>query len=196
MIIYLHGFNSAYDPTSEKIKSLEKIENVVGITYDTFADFSETYSDLSERVREIVVANRVEQTTLVGTSLGGYYTSLIGTRFGLPSVLINPAIDPSKSLRRYLGNVENNRKTGISGCLSESVVSSYRPLVPEEITNPTLVLLSANDPILSAEETTALFVGHTNSAVHKFDSDSHRFDKTDDALELISQFIVLTQTTY
>ncbi|MBX9834625.1 MAG: esterase [Burkholderiaceae bacterium] len=40
---------------------------------------------------------------VVGSSLGGYYASWVAQQTGCPSVLLNPATDPARSLERHIG---------------------------------------------------------------------------------------------
>ena len=46
-------------------------------------------------------------TTLVGSSLGGYYSTWLAERYGVRAVLVNPAITPHEGLRAYLGPQKN-----------------------------------------------------------------------------------------
>ncbi|WP_323846668.1 YqiA/YcfP family alpha/beta fold hydrolase [Microbulbifer magnicolonia] len=42
---------------------------------------------------------------LVGSSMGGFWSSYLAERYGLPAVLVNPAVHPSRFMPSYLGQV-------------------------------------------------------------------------------------------
>lgn len=44
----------------------------------------------------------LRQTLLMGSSLGGYFTTLVSNHTGCPAVLLNPSTQPHKSLQRFL----------------------------------------------------------------------------------------------
>jgi uncharacterized protein len=45
-------------------------------------------------------------TAVVGSSLGGFYASVVAERIGCPAVLLNPAVDPAKDLSRHIGETK------------------------------------------------------------------------------------------
>src|SRR4051812_24599052 len=40
---------------------------------------------------------------LMGSSLGGFYATVMAERLGCPAVLLNPAVDPARDLANYIG---------------------------------------------------------------------------------------------
>jgi predicted esterase YcpF (UPF0227 family) len=65
--IYLHGFNSAFDPEASKVKTLSSLGEVIGITYDTYVSYDEIFSYITSQVP----SDRSDEVIFVGTSLGG-----------------------------------------------------------------------------------------------------------------------------
>jgi hypothetical protein len=57
--------------------------------------------------------------TLVGSSLGGFYATCLTEKFGVRSILVNPAITPHEGLRAYLGP-QKNIYTGEEYVLTEA----------------------------------------------------------------------------
>ncbi len=55
---------------------------------------------------------------LMGTSLGGFWARKLGHELGKPWIALNPAVQPSQSLRRYLGT---NTRFDTSGACDWSV---------------------------------------------------------------------------
>ena len=44
-------------------------------------------------------------TGVIGSSLGGFYATAVAEHSGCHAVLLNPAIDPARDLRRYIGEI-------------------------------------------------------------------------------------------
>ena len=42
---------------------------------------------------------------VVGSSLGGFYATVVAERLGCRAVLLNPAVDPARDLARYIGEI-------------------------------------------------------------------------------------------
>lgn len=58
-------------------------------------------------LEELVEEAGVQNVTLVGSSLGGFYATWLTEKKGCRSVLVNPAITPHEGLRAYLGSQKN-----------------------------------------------------------------------------------------
>ena len=100
-IIYIHGLDS--DANSTK-----------GILLESYcqqhdADITVYRPDLNsapERVFEQLVRlvtelNREDKTVLVGSSLGGYFSTLVSNHTGCAALLLNPSTQPHVTLQRF-----------------------------------------------------------------------------------------------
>ena len=45
----------------------------------------------------------VSHMAVVGSSLGGFYATVLAERLGCRAVLLNPAVDPARDLARHIG---------------------------------------------------------------------------------------------
>ena len=97
MVIYIHGFGSSgKGGKSLQFREYFKSQNipciapslsyVPALAIDTLEQLIESY----------------DEVTLIGSSLGGFYSIYLAEKYGLKAVLINPAIDSSKTLKRML----------------------------------------------------------------------------------------------
>jgi predicted esterase YcpF (UPF0227 family) len=102
MIVYLHGFNSS--PGSQKAQQLKQYLERRGLGDGFACPALPHLPDAAIGVAERLL-NRCpgESTTLVGSSLGGFYATYLAEKRRLRAVVINPAIDPHEGLRAYLG---------------------------------------------------------------------------------------------
>ena len=106
MILYIHGFNSY--PASHKYGQLrDRLESL-----GRGAEFAcpalphwpkQAMATLERQVERVPAA----EVTLVGSSLGGFYATVLTEQTGVRSVLVNPAITPQEGLRTYLGPQKN-----------------------------------------------------------------------------------------
>jgi len=182
-IVYLHGFNSAFDPNNEKVKALTKIGNVIGITYNSLGTYSEICSDLLDQLSD---ADR-DDTVIVGTSLGGYWAAEMGFKLGIPSVIINPCYDPTHMLQKYVG-IQTNHSTKTNGSFELSSALSYMHCksYDSDYDYMPLVILDMGDDVIDSFKTRELFEGFP--MVHYADG-SHRFDHIEDALDEINKYV-------
>lgn len=104
MIIYIHGFGSSgkgHKVTvlkewfgSEKILS-PSLSYIPELAIDTLSQLIE----LLQRQKQVV--------QLIGSSLGGFYSLYLAEKYQLSTVLINPAVAPSPTLKQALGHAKN-----------------------------------------------------------------------------------------
>jgi predicted esterase YcpF (UPF0227 family) len=100
MILYLHGFTSG--PASGKARALTAYMEERGKP-DALLCPQLPASPAAAIALAADLIRRHEVTTVVGSSLGGYYATHLAERFGLCAVLVNPAVVAHIALERYLG---------------------------------------------------------------------------------------------
>ncbi|MEO6304799.1 MAG: YqiA/YcfP family alpha/beta fold hydrolase [Bacteroidia bacterium] len=152
-VIYLHGFNS--DENSHTGTGLLK-------DFPDLIKFSYNYINSDKGYNEIksVVENTLKIDTdiiLVGTSLGGFWANYFGQKYGLKVVLANPSINPSETLKRYLG--ENiNYGSGKAETLTMDDVADYKKYEVENIAkNQKFIVLGMKDEIVDYRKTSQIF---------------------------------------
>ena len=114
-IIYIHGLDS--DANSTKGLLLERYcqqyhpdINVVrpdlnkspAQVFEQLVFLIETLdSDENKKVKNIKDISNHKNTVLVGSSLGGYFSTLVGNHTGCPALLLNPSTQPHITLQRF-----------------------------------------------------------------------------------------------
>ena len=102
-------------------------------------------------------------------------------KLDIPFILINPAIEPRISLKKYIG--EGIDWVGKNYHLSESVVAEYSKILTSGIG---LVFLDSADKVIDAGETLKTLTPYFNVKV--FEGGSHRFEHIIEALPTIKDF--------
>lgn len=186
---YIHGFNSGFDPLSDKLAPLSGLGALFGIDYDSFADADEISSFLQPLISEIHRSLPDHDLCLVGTSLGGYWAAILGAALDLPAICLNPAVAPASSLPVHVGVPMTNYKTGAERILDASVPASYPPM---PIGRSCLILMDEADDVIPPSLTLDYLASHPNghrAETHVFPGGSHRFDHMDEAVPLILEFL-------
>lgn len=98
-LIYIHGFNSSRESAKGKMLSeycAQYHPDIIVQRPDLNRSPHETVSLLSELIAQD------SQTALVGSSLGGYFATVLVGKHNIPAVLINPSTRPFDTLTDYV----------------------------------------------------------------------------------------------
>jgi len=181
--IYLHGFNSDRNPTSDKLNELGKLGDVITLSYNSFAPYVEILENLEEKVKKEIRDRPAGEVALVGTSLGAYWAGTLSGIYGIPAILLNPAIRPAKTLQKHVGVTLKNFVSGEENTLSEDVPKSY-PELPKK--GVLMIMVEEGDEVLDPYETQEFFADY---GPIMFEGGSHRFEHMPEALPKIEKFL-------
>jgi len=90
---------------------------------------------------------------LIGTSLGGFYARYLASVYKLRAILINPVLNPSGHMKKYVGKELTNFKTGKRFVFTKQDVKTLE-LMEKEIRNNIdedsvyLPVLATNDEVI------------------------------------------------
>ena len=191
-LIYIHGFNSS--PASLKAKQTEAwlVENAPEIPFYCPA-LSSLPDEACEQLQTLIESLQ-EPIGLIGSSMGGYYATWLGEKYGLKSVLINPAVRPYEFMEEYLG--ENaNYHTGERYTLEPRHVLMAKELEVSIIKKPInyWVLLQTGDEVLDYHQAETRYAGCPLTIEQGGD---HSFQGYEQHLPAIIDFLQLSLTTY
>ncbi|PAV25862.1 esterase [Tamilnaduibacter salinus] len=159
-LIYLHGFKSS--PGSEKVgelrETLERLQVPVELVVPSLGFEPERALTRACEPVEAVLGQR--PCGLIGSSLGGYYATVVSARYGVPAALVNPAAYPYRLLRDYLGE-QTNLHTGETFTVTEAHMQQLTDMDPGDHPDPSqlLVLLQTGDETLDYREAWRRFQG-------------------------------------
>ena len=139
MLMYLHGFNSS--PQSFKARLLQERMVALGRAGEFACPaLSHRPNAAIAQVEALLAGRDPAGTTLVGSSLGGFYATWLAERYGVRAVLINPAVHPGDSLCAYLG-IQKNLYTAEEYELTPEHLAELRALEVDAITPERYFLL-------------------------------------------------------
>lgn len=188
MIVYLHGFNSS--PQSSKAQYFMKYLEERGMA-DRFAcpQLSHWPNEAIAAVEAEMARRTLEGVTLVGSSLGGFYATWLAETYGVPAVLINPAIDPHVGLRAFLGP-QQNYHSGEKYELTEEHLRQWAQLsVPKVHPERYLLLVETGDEVINYRAAVKKYRGAMQLVMQ---GDDHTLVSFPEQIPLILQFAEMT----
>lgn len=146
-LIYIHGLNS--DSNALKGKMLrdwcaEHRPEINVIRPDCNLPPLEVMEILTQAIQND------PHTGIVGSSFGGFFATVCTAKFGVKSVLVNPAVRPSERFKRYFTNGQNGYTTEGGWNVTQSDLVDLETLYEAVPTHAEkiLVLLKTGDDVL------------------------------------------------
>lgn len=152
-LLYIHGFNSS--PQSMKAE----------LTKQYFAQhwpelhfycpqIASNPNDAIAQLEQIISNEKNEQWLVMGSSLGGYFSTYLSEKYRIPAVLINPAVKPFELLSDYIGEQTNPYTEEVYQVLPEHI-QHLKTLYQQTINkNNYLVMVQTGDEVLNYQEAT------------------------------------------
>jgi hypothetical protein len=158
-LVYLHGFLSS--PASAKARRLGEylLDHAPAVRY-AVPQLHHDPRRAVEQAGQAIAGVAADDLTLVGSSLGGFYATVVAERVGCRAVLVNPAVHPQRLFGRFLGP-QRNPYTGEAFELTHDHVAALQALDPPRIARPERywLLAETGDEVLDYREAVAYYAG-------------------------------------
>ncbi|MDQ7084615.1 MAG: YqiA/YcfP family alpha/beta fold hydrolase [Sulfurovum sp.] len=150
MILYIHGFGSSgQGGKSSLFREYFKQHNIAFIAPSlSYVPF------LAMSTLEELIETYEGEITLMGSSLGGYYSIYLAEKYGLKAVLINPAVQSARTLNRVIA-LNGHAKNYYDESFFEWNTSHIDMLKAYEVSSSTaeyLILVQKGDEVLDYTE--------------------------------------------
>ena len=189
MILYLHGFTSG--PQSHKALALGQRLRERGLG-DKFLcpQLPAAPKDAIALATDLI--NRHGVTTIIGSSLGGYYATWLAEKFDLRGVLVNPAVVVHLSLQQYIGP-QRWLYTGESFEFTLDHVEQLRAIEVPVLSRPDRfwLLVEQGDETLDYRDAVRRYAGARQTVLAGGD---HGFTRWNAVLDPIIEFAGLTDS--
>ena len=184
MIFYLHGFCSA--PASVKASRLHEHMRERGLADAYWCEQLPVSPRKAIAKVEAALDAAGGDATLVGSSLGGYYSTWLAEQRGLRAILVNPSVISYISLAPFVGRQEN-LYSGDSFEFTEAHVDELRALEVPLITRPERywLLAETGDEVLDYRQAVARYAGARQTVLEGGD---HSFTRWGDYLDEVLEF--------
>jgi uncharacterized protein len=159
-LLYLHGFRSS--PQSFKALLLQRwMQQHRPDVHWWCPQLPPSPSEAIALLTQGIAAWPLERTAVLGSSLGGFYATVLAERTGCPAVLINPAVHPERDLARCIGDQTMFHAPQEHFFFRPEFIDQLRALNPSAVTDPRryFVLIAKGDEVLDWREMADRYAG-------------------------------------
>ena len=201
-VLYLHGFRSS--PQSAKAQLMAQwLALRHPDVHWACPQLPVSPLEAAEVIQDILSGWPSRSSTVIGSSLGGFYATWAAAQHGCAAVLLNPAVHPARDLLGYLGvhpcwhdpsqqlevtpaHIEEMKDLYVGqglGCLSETDRSSARHLAdPERL----LAVIAKGDELLDWREMHARYAW---AQTYVLEASDHGISDFSQHLHVLSDFL-------
>jgi len=188
MTIFIHGFGSSglngkATLFREYFKKINKPYIAPSLSYVPKLAVS-TLEELIESYKQ------KEEVTLIGSSLGGYYGIYLSEKYGLKTVLINPATNSAKTLQRAINSkgYAPNFYDNSSFEWNMSHIEMLKEFYINKVTDKRyFLLLQKGDDVLDYKDALNLM---PKAKIELQEGGSHMFENIEKHFEEIREFLL------
>jgi predicted esterase YcpF (UPF0227 family) len=125
-----------------------------------------------------------------GSSLGGFYATVVAELHGCPAVVLNPAVDPARDLAAYIGEQTAWHDPAERFYFRPEFVAELQALTPGPLTQPEryLAIVAQGDELLDWREMSQRYAG---TRLHVLPGSDHALSDFDEHLPLLLDFLHL-----
>lgn len=181
-ILYLHGFRSS--PRSMKSQMLGQA--VQAWSQDTGQPINWACPQLppspaqtAALLHQTVADWPTDTMVVIGSSLGGFYATVLAETLGCRAAVINPAVQPARDLARYIGEQTSFHDPQDRFFFRPEFIDELKALAPHPITRPERywALIAKGDEVLNWQEMVAHYPGVALTLLEGSDHAVSDFDR-------------------
>ncbi len=191
-LLYLHGFRSS--PESAKAK---KMAALIARDYPRVNWWCpQLPPSPRQAMQEIMDKLKAwpsgDSMAVVGSSLGGFYATWVAEQMGCKAVLLNPAVEPSRDLGKYIGEQTSWHDPEETFFFRPEFVNELKALHAGPLRHPDhyFAVIAKADEVLDWREMTARY---KNAQIKLLEGGDHALSDFDDHLPAILQFLDLAR---
>ena len=188
-VLYLHGFRSS--PKSAKAQQMAAWMRAQRPDVHWWCpQLPPSPKEAMSLVFEQLARWPVERMAVVGSSLGGFYATVVAERSGCRAALLNPAINPARDLAGHIGDLTSYHDPDDHFYFRAEYVTQLRVLTPRAITRPEryFAVIAKGDEVLDWHEMTARYPGAT---IRLLEGGDHALSDFDSHLPHLLRFLGL-----
>ena len=127
---------------------------------------------------------------VIGSSLGGFYATVLAEQRGCRAVVLNPAVDPADTLAGQIGEQTAWHDPALRFEFTAAHVEELRAMRPERLRDPSryLAVIAKGDEVLDWRQMTARYAG---ARIKLLEGGDHALNDFDDHLPDLLHFLDL-----
>ena len=180
LVVYLHGFRSS--PRSSKARMTgdaiaHRVEQGAPIEWYC-PQLHASPQESMDMVRRHIDASKADRLSVIGSSLGGFYTNYLAERYGCKGIALNPAVRAGRELEPHVGMMTAYDSEEPFDFRAEYIDELNRMQV-ESITLPGryLLLAATGDELLDWREMAAFYPGTKQIIIQGSDHGIHNYSE-------------------
>ncbi|QSZ42623.1 esterase [Sulfurimonas aquatica] len=185
MTIYIHGFASS----AQGIKAKAFRKYFQEYKLDFIAPSLSYIPELAISTLEEMIESYLPNVTLIGSSLGGYYSIYLANKYGLKATLINPSIHPNITLQKVLGKPTSFYDGSTFEWNEKHIQMLKRYKVNAATEKNFMLLLQKGDETLDYKEAIKKL---PNSNIILEENGNHSFENIENHFQKIKEFFLLS----
>jgi predicted esterase YcpF (UPF0227 family) len=188
-LLYLHGFRSSPQST----KALRVAQWVRAHRPDMTwlcPQLPPSPREAMQGVLGAVASWPSARMAVIGSSLGGFYATVVAQRRDCRAVLLNPAVDPARDLAAHIGEQRGFHDPTQRFFFRTEFIDELRALTPLRITRPEryLAIIAKGDEVLDWRDMAARYAG---CQIKLLEGSDHALSDFDQHLPALVQFLEL-----
>ncbi len=187
-VIYLHGFLSS--PQSKKALQTVQYWRERGLEeYLLVPDLTTGPAESIRQVQALIDGLAGRRVGVIGSSLGGFYATCLAESNCLRAVVVNPAVQPHRRWRFYLGE-HRNYYSDVVHVVTEQHVEELQKLDVEKLRTPGnyLLLAQTGDEVLDYRLAEAFY--QMGTCIIQ-EGGNHSFENYAEFLPIIFDFLTI-----
>jgi len=187
-LLYLHGFRSAPHSTKARRVARWLEENRPDVVWHC-PQLPPSPADAMREVFAAVAGWPRKRMAVIGSSLGGFYATVVAEALGCRAVLLNPAVDPARDLAKYIGEITAWHSAERFHFRAE-FIDELRRQSPAALSDPEryFAIIAKGDEVLDWREMSARYAG---CQVKLLEGSDHALSDFDDQLPDLLKFLDL-----
>ncbi|APW40904.1 esterase [Rhodoferax koreense] len=194
-LLYLHGFRSS--PGSAKARQMAAlVQNAHPAVTWWCPQLPPSPREAMRMVADGIAGWPGECMAVVGSSLGGFYATWVMAQTGCKAVLLNPAVDPARDLRRYIGEQTSWHDPRERFFFQPEFVDELKALECPATPGPAeadrlMAVIAKGDEVLDWREMHTRYTRHAGTRIKLLDGGDHALGDFDDHIGEIMAFLAL-----
>ena len=158
-LLYLHGFRSSPQSTKARKVAAWVEEHRPDLVWSC-PQLDASPAKAMREVEDEIARWPDTAMAVIGSSLGGFYATVIAERHGCRAVVLNPAVDPARDLAAAIGET-TAWHSGDPFVFRSGYVDELRAMEPGPLTDPGryFAVIAKGDEVLSWREMSARYTG-------------------------------------
>ena len=187
-LLYLHGFRSS--PQSEKSQRMARwvTEEQPQLRFES-PWLPPSPNEAIALCEKLVADWPLESMAIVGSSLGGFYTTVLAERLGCRAAVLNPAIDPARDLHEYIGVHTYWHDESLTLEVKPEFMGDLQAMTPGPLKQPDryFALIAKGDELLDWREMNARYQG---AEILLLEGSDHGISDFEDHLPTLTRFLL------